>query len=70
MQELIREYRRLDMLRDRFYRRWGSNPWRASRFEAWYGQRRAELDRRWAELQQWHERRERWHDHGGWHHDD
>jgi hypothetical protein len=48
--ELLREYGLLDQERARFQRRWGWNPWRVARFDAWYGQRRAELDGRWAEM--------------------
>lgn len=48
-QELRHEYRRLEQDRDRFYATWDHNPWRRSRFEAWYAARRAGLDRRWAE---------------------
>jgi len=59
--ELLREYRQLDWARARFYRRWGSNPWRVARFDAWYGWRRAELDRRWAGLD-----RRRSEPHHGW----
>jgi hypothetical protein len=57
--ELREEYRRLDWARDRFYSTWNGNPWRRDRFEAWYGARRAELDRRRFELA-------RWRDHGHW----
>jgi len=51
----------LEWARARFYRRWGSNPWRVARFDAWYGWRRAELDRRWAGLD-----RRRSEPHHGW----
>jgi hypothetical protein len=51
--ELRREYRRLEFARERFYASWDHNPWSRSRFESWYGWRRAELDRRWAELYRW-----------------
>ncbi len=52
-QELRREYRRLESARDRFYATWDHNPWSRNRFETWYGTRRAELDRRWGELERW-----------------
>jgi len=52
-QELRREYRRLEHARDRFYATWDHNPWSRNRFESWYGTRRAELDRRSAELERW-----------------
>jgi hypothetical protein len=55
-EELSRDYRELDAARGRFYATWHGNPVRRDRFEAWYGQRRADLDRRSAE----HERGERW----------
>lgn len=45
-----REYRGLHEARERFYASWDGNPWRRHRFEAWYGARRAELDRRWYRL--------------------
>ncbi len=43
--ELRREYRRLEEAREQFYAGWRGNPVRRDRFEAWYGARRAELDR-------------------------
>lgn len=52
-QELRREYRRLEFARARFYAGWDRNPWSRSRFERWYGDRRAELDLRWGELGRW-----------------
>ena len=68
-QELAREYRQLDWARARFYQRWGHGPWQVARFDAWYGYRRAELDRRWAELcrrgddwrEGWNGREDGWH---------
>ena len=65
--QLQREYRWLEGVRARFYRHFAWNPWRVSRFEAWYRARRAALDRRWVALASapvgggWH--REGW----GWH---
>ncbi len=58
MRELRRQYRRLEMARDRFYATFHGNPWRRDRFEAWYAARHLELDRRRAELERWrgHER--------------
>jgi hypothetical protein len=50
VRELREEYRRLDDARAQFYATWHGNPWRRDRFEAWYAGRRAELDRRSAEL--------------------
>jgi len=49
--ELRHEYRDLERTRRDFYASWNGNPWARHRFEAWYGGRRAELDRRWARLQ-------------------
>ena len=45
--ELLREYRRLEHAREKFYARWNGNPREQRRFERWYDQRRAELDRAW-----------------------
>ncbi|HZZ85345.1 MAG TPA: hypothetical protein VFE30_12460 [Anaeromyxobacteraceae bacterium] len=42
---LRHEYRRLDLARERFYASWDGSPWSQRRFEAWYGTRRAELER-------------------------
>ncbi len=53
VRELRHEYRSLDLARDRFYATWDGRPWRRDRFEAWYGFRRADLDRRWSELERW-----------------
>jgi hypothetical protein len=53
VRELRGEYQRLDEARAQFYATWRGEPWRRARFEAWYGTRRAELDRRWSELQSW-----------------
>jgi hypothetical protein len=50
--ELREEYRHLDEARDQFYATWHGNPWRRNRFDGWYASRRAELDHRWAELEQ------------------
>ena len=49
--ELQREYRQLEEAREQFYAGWRGNPVRRDRFEAWYGARRAELDRRRSEPQ-------------------
>ncbi len=49
--EVSAQLRALDAQRDRFYAENGWNPWRARRFERWYQVRRAELERRWNELQ-------------------
>jgi hypothetical protein len=43
----------LDAMRADFYARWGWHPRKVARFEAWYGPRRAELERRRAELSWW-----------------
>jgi hypothetical protein len=51
LRELRREYQQLDLARDRFYSTWDRNPWSRNRFESWYASRRAELDRRWADLE-------------------
>ncbi len=48
--ELAREYRWLDLVRARFYRRAAWNPWRARQFEVWYQARRAVLDRCWTAM--------------------
>jgi hypothetical protein len=58
MNELRREYARLDAQRDRFYATWNGAPWSRDRFESWYAARRAELDHRWYEI----ERHGRWND--------
>ena len=49
--EVSAQLRALDAQRDRFYaeNRW--HPRRARRFERWYAVRRAELERRWYDLQ-------------------
>jgi hypothetical protein len=47
LRELRHEYRELDEARARFYAEWGWHPRKVARFERWYGERRAELDRRW-----------------------
>lgn len=44
------EYARLDRIRDDFYARPGMRRGQARRFEAWYADRRAELDQRWTAL--------------------
>jgi hypothetical protein len=59
-EELRSEYREIDAARGRFYATWHGNPLRRDRFEAWYASRRADLDRRSAELDRRHERGERW----------
>ena len=48
--QLAQEYRWLDKVRVRFYRRGAWSPWRVRQFEAWYQARRADLDRRWTAL--------------------
>ena len=40
-------YRWLDANRAAYLARWGWNPWRVARYEAWYGGYRAALDARW-----------------------
>jgi hypothetical protein len=44
------EYARLDRIRDDFYARPGLRRGQARRFEAWYADRRAELDQQWGAL--------------------
>lgn len=44
------EYARLDRIRDDFYARPGVRRGQARRFEAWYADRRAELDQQWSAL--------------------
>jgi hypothetical protein len=51
--ELRDEYRELDQARARFYATWDGRPWTRTRFESWYGARRADLDQRWAGLERW-----------------
>lgn len=41
----------LDAERDRFHAQYGHRPGKARKFERWYASRRAELERRWWELQ-------------------
>ncbi len=67
--QLAQEYRWLDKVRVRFYRRGAWSPWRVRQFEAWYQARRADLDRRWTALawapayrEGW--RADRWDGHG------
>jgi hypothetical protein len=40
-------YRWLDANRAAYLARWGWNPWRVARYEAWYGDYRTGLDARW-----------------------
>jgi hypothetical protein len=49
--EVAAQLRALDAERDRFYAENGWRPGRARRFERYYAARRAELERRWYELQ-------------------
>jgi hypothetical protein len=49
--EVSAQLRALDAERDRFYAENGWRPGRARRFERYYAFRRAELERRWYELQ-------------------
>jgi hypothetical protein len=49
--EVNAQLRALDAERDRFYAENGWRPGRARRFERYYGARRAELERRWYDLQ-------------------
>ena len=66
--QLESEYRWLDRARVRFYRRGGWSPWRVRQFDAWYGARCAELDRRSAALA-WAPAGRRgagWYDRGSW----
>ena len=44
------EYARLERIRDDFYARPGVRRGQARRFEAWYADRRAELDQQWGAL--------------------
>ena len=43
--ELREEWRRLERARDRFYATWNGNRWEQRRFERWYAERRAQLER-------------------------
>jgi hypothetical protein len=52
-QELRGEFRALEDQRTDFYARWGWNGRKVARFERWYGERRAELQRRWDALEQY-----------------
>jgi len=45
------ELRSLDAARARFYAEYGRRPGKVRKFERWYAARRAELVRRWSELQ-------------------
>ncbi|HET8540732.1 MAG TPA: hypothetical protein VFL83_12755 [Anaeromyxobacter sp.] len=49
--EVSAQLRALDARRDRFYAENAWRPGRVRRFERWYAARRAELERRWWELQ-------------------
>jgi hypothetical protein len=49
--EVSAQLRALDAERDRFYAENGWRPGRVRRYERWYAARRAELERRWYELQ-------------------
>jgi hypothetical protein len=49
--EVRAQLRALDAERDRFYAESGWRPGRVRKFERWYAARRAELERRWYELQ-------------------
>jgi hypothetical protein len=49
--EVSAQLRALDAERDRFYAENGWRPGRVRRYERWYAVRRAELERRWYELQ-------------------
>lgn len=49
--EVAAQLRALDAERDRFYAASGWRPGRVRRFERYYAARRAELERRWYELQ-------------------
>jgi hypothetical protein len=44
------EYARLDRARQDFYAHGGRNRWKAARFERWYAEERAGLDRQWNAL--------------------
>ena len=64
---------RLDANRAAYLARWGWNPWRVARYEAWYGGYRARLDARWTAPgrlarapDRWDDRRD---DRGGGHRD-
>ncbi len=46
LQEVRVQLRDLDSARDRFYADRPRSRWEAARFERWYGERRAELERR------------------------
>jgi hypothetical protein len=59
----------LDANRAAFLARWGWNPWRVARYDAWYGAYRAGLDARYAPPGPvaWARRGEKGHGHGnGW----
>jgi hypothetical protein len=49
--EVRAELRALDAERARFHAEYGHRPGKVRRFERWYAARRAELERRWHELQ-------------------
>jgi hypothetical protein len=51
--ELDREYRQLDRARRGFYARWHGDRREQRRFERWYAERRAALDRESARLAAW-----------------
>jgi hypothetical protein len=47
------EMRELDARRAEFHARWAGRPGKIRKFERWYASRRAELDRRYWELQRY-----------------
>mgnify|MGYP003474020974 CR=1 FL=1 len=51
LRELRRELRELEARRAAFHARWGWHGRKVQKFERWYAYERAELDRRWHELQ-------------------
>jgi hypothetical protein len=53
LRELRAEFRELERTRADFYARWGSHHRKVAKFERWYGQRHAELERRWYALQRY-----------------
>ncbi len=49
--EVTAQLRALDAQRDRFYAEYRFRPGKLRRYDRWYAERRAELERRWSELQ-------------------
>ncbi len=55
-------YRWLDANRAAYLARWGWNPWRVARYEAWYGSYRAGLDARFSNRGHLARAPDRWND--------